>query len=178
MPYKQQLAHKKRTLQLAYERFSQLSADMLPTIQDTIPSPRQWGYRTKITPHFDAPPRWFSRAVAARDPTLKKGEDGIWRALIEFDEHPKGGKKGRGNKVNFGLKRGVQSANEEDAMNGPDSAEVEPVVDRRKDKSYELVVGYEAKKFRGGVLDIEVSRQPSHEGFKLNLRNVPLRLPD
>jgi len=26
-------------------------------VRDTIGSPKKWGYRTKITPHFDAPPK-------------------------------------------------------------------------------------------------------------------------
>lgn len=57
VPYRLQLAHKQRTVDLAYKRFSSLPANKVPTILPTIPSPQQWGYRTKITPHFDAAPR-------------------------------------------------------------------------------------------------------------------------
>jgi len=34
-----------------------LPESSIPTIQATIPSPLQYGYRTKITPHFDPPPK-------------------------------------------------------------------------------------------------------------------------
>lgn len=64
VPYPLQLLHKRKTVQLAYSRFSALSPSFIPEIQPTIGSPKQWGYRTKITPHFDAPPK---AARAARD---------------------------------------------------------------------------------------------------------------
>lgn len=57
MPYALQLLHKRNTVKLAYERFSALDQSVVPEIQPTIGSPKQWGYRTKITPHFDAPPK-------------------------------------------------------------------------------------------------------------------------
>ncbi len=41
-------------------------------MKDTIGSLKQWGYRTKITPHFDAPPKKARRAVEA---TLDGGEE-------------------------------------------------------------------------------------------------------
>lgn len=65
MPYDLQLAHKKRTVQLAYSRFSALKTQEMPEVKDTIPSPKQWAYRTKITPHFDPPPKWAQKAGAA-----------------------------------------------------------------------------------------------------------------
>ena len=34
-----------------------LSESSLPTIGTTMPSPLQYGYRTKITPHFKEPPK-------------------------------------------------------------------------------------------------------------------------
>lgn len=34
-----------------------LSESSIPVIRDTIPSPLTYGYRTKLTPHFDAPPK-------------------------------------------------------------------------------------------------------------------------
>jgi tRNA (uracil-5-)-methyltransferase len=34
-----------------------LPKSSIPAIQPTIPSPLQYGYRTKITPHFDPPPK-------------------------------------------------------------------------------------------------------------------------
>ncbi|WVF69482.1 hypothetical protein IAT40_004259 [Kwoniella sp. CBS 6097] len=57
VPYPLQLLHKRRTVELAYQRFSNLPSTSVPSIQPTIGSPKQWAYRTKITPHFDAPPK-------------------------------------------------------------------------------------------------------------------------
>jgi tRNA (uracil-5-)-methyltransferase len=67
LPYALQLLHKKKTVSLAYSRFSALNATLIPEIQPTIGSPKQWGYRTKITPHFDAPPKAARAAKEARD---------------------------------------------------------------------------------------------------------------
>jgi tRNA (uracil-5-)-methyltransferase len=158
MPYEQQLLHKKRTLQLAYERFSRLSADVIPPIQDTIPSPKQWGYRTKITPHFDAMPKWLQRGIEAKDPSFKRGEDGVWRGLVDPDfRQPV--RKGRG-KVAFGLKAGASSVNEEDAMNeGAEAAEGEG--SQKKEKVWSLKIGFEGKGV--GMLDIEVGPSSSDD---------------
>lgn len=57
VPYALQLQHKHRTVDLAYKRYSALPAEKVPEILPTIGSPIQWGYRTKITPHFDAVPK-------------------------------------------------------------------------------------------------------------------------
>ncbi|MCJ1324167.1 tRNA(m5U54)methyltransferase [Thelotrema lepadinum] len=54
MKYEDQLAHKKTIVEKAYRNFSGL--DSLPEVEDTIGSPLQYGYRTKLTPHFDGPP--------------------------------------------------------------------------------------------------------------------------
>ena len=67
MPYALQLLHKRNTVKLAYQRFSDLDSSIVPEIQPTIGSPKQWGYRTKITPHFDAPPKAARAAKEARD---------------------------------------------------------------------------------------------------------------
>lgn len=56
LDYSEQLKLKKRVLDKAYHNFSNLPAELVPTIQDTIGSPLQYGYRTKLTPHFDGPP--------------------------------------------------------------------------------------------------------------------------
>ncbi|KAG8417740.1 tRNA(m5U54)methyltransferase [Metarhizium acridum] len=47
---------KRRVLEKAYRNFSNLPSELVPAIQDTIGSPLQYGYRTKLTPHFDGPP--------------------------------------------------------------------------------------------------------------------------
>ncbi|KAF2200348.1 S-adenosyl-L-methionine-dependent methyltransferase [Delitschia confertaspora ATCC 74209] len=56
LPYDYQLAHKKTIVEKAYKNFSNLPPELLPPIGDTIGSPLQYGYRTKLTPHFDGPP--------------------------------------------------------------------------------------------------------------------------
>ncbi|KAI1271491.1 S-adenosyl-L-methionine-dependent methyltransferase [Xylaria sp. FL0933] len=56
LDYADQLAHKKRIVERAFAHFSELPPDLIPAIADTIGSPLQYGYRTKLTPHFDGPP--------------------------------------------------------------------------------------------------------------------------
>ncbi|POS82126.1 hypothetical protein EPUL_006430, partial [Erysiphe pulchra] len=66
MDYETQLQHKKKVIQRAYRNFSRLPEQMLPVIGDTIGSPLQYGYRTKLTPHFDAPKGYISKADKMR----------------------------------------------------------------------------------------------------------------
>ncbi|KAI4140849.1 MAG: hypothetical protein L6R39_005625 [Caloplaca ligustica] len=61
LSYEEQLAHKSIILEKAYRNFSTLTPESIPVIGDTIGSPLQYGYRTKITPHFDGPPGSMSR---------------------------------------------------------------------------------------------------------------------
>ncbi|KAK3196852.1 tRNA(m5U54)methyltransferase [Lecanicillium sp. MT-2017a] len=56
LDYAEQLRLKRRVLEKAYANFSNLPAELVPVVQDTIGSPLQYGYRTKLTPHFDGPP--------------------------------------------------------------------------------------------------------------------------
>ena len=56
LPYKDQLDHKKKIVQKAFRLFSNLSPEAVPPVGNTIGSPLQYGYRTKLTPHFDGPP--------------------------------------------------------------------------------------------------------------------------
>jgi tRNA (uracil-5-)-methyltransferase len=81
LSYDVQLDLKRNVVVKAYRNFSGLCpvwvrfalADVLsglpetaiPPIQSTMASPLQYGYRTKITPHFEAPPKKFQK---------KKGE--------------------------------------------------------------------------------------------------------
>ncbi|KAK6955857.1 hypothetical protein Daesc_003502 [Daldinia eschscholtzii] len=58
MNYNNQLKHKKRIVEKAFRHFSQLPPELIPAIQDTIGSPLQYNYRTKLTPHFDGPAGW------------------------------------------------------------------------------------------------------------------------
>ena len=56
MPYDAQLAQKRHVVERAYHNFSGLAPAAIPTVADTVGSPLQYGYRTKLTPHFDGPP--------------------------------------------------------------------------------------------------------------------------
>lgn len=56
MDYADQLKHKRTIVERAFKNFSDLPPELVPTVQDTFRSPLQYGYRTKLTPHFDGPP--------------------------------------------------------------------------------------------------------------------------
>ncbi|KAH7385775.1 uracil-5--methyltransferase [Pyrenochaeta sp. MPI-SDFR-AT-0127] len=74
LPYDYQLQHKKSIVTKAYKNFSNLPPELIPTIGDTIGSPLQYGYRTKLTPHFDGPP----------DARRSDGRNGIKRSFKEM----------------------------------------------------------------------------------------------
>ncbi|KAF5371304.1 hypothetical protein D9758_004267 [Tetrapyrgos nigripes] len=56
LSYETQLDFKRNVVIKAYKNYSHLPATSIPKVQPTIGSPLQYGYRTKITPHFQAPP--------------------------------------------------------------------------------------------------------------------------
>lgn len=56
MDYAEQLKHKRTIVERAFRNFSDLPPELVPAVQDTFGSPLQYGYRTKLTPHFDGPP--------------------------------------------------------------------------------------------------------------------------
>ncbi|PHH75175.1 hypothetical protein CDD80_2587 [Ophiocordyceps camponoti-rufipedis] len=66
LDYAEQLRLKRRVLVKAYRNFANLSADLVPEVAETIASPLQYGYRTKLTPHFDGPPSSASRRHSKR----------------------------------------------------------------------------------------------------------------
>lgn len=55
LPYEKQLEHKRRVVQKAFINFSDLPTELIPEILPTMGSPLQYGYRTKLTPHFNGP---------------------------------------------------------------------------------------------------------------------------
>ncbi|KAI9452425.1 S-adenosyl-L-methionine-dependent methyltransferase [Lactarius psammicola] len=57
LSYETQLDLKRNVVVKAYQNYSNLPESSIPNIQPTIPSPLQYGYRTKITPHFEPPPK-------------------------------------------------------------------------------------------------------------------------
>lgn len=72
LPYQQQLALKRWVLQKAMKNFSGLHPDQIPEVKETIPSPSQYGYRTKITPHFDLPKPLQTKIREAKKAAKKK----------------------------------------------------------------------------------------------------------
>ncbi|PKS10416.1 hypothetical protein jhhlp_002167 [Lomentospora prolificans] len=56
LDYPEQLRHKRTIVEKAFRNFSHLPPELIPVVGDTIGSPLQYGYRTKLTPHFDGPP--------------------------------------------------------------------------------------------------------------------------
>ncbi|KAI1327602.1 uracil-5--methyltransferase [Xylariaceae sp. FL0255] len=58
LDYSHQLSLKKTIVEKAYANFSNLAPEHIPAVGDTIGSPLQYGYRTKLTPHFDGPTGW------------------------------------------------------------------------------------------------------------------------
>jgi tRNA (uracil-5-)-methyltransferase len=69
MDYADQLRHKKTIVERAFKNFSDLPPELIPAVKDTFGSPLQYGYRTKLTPHFDGPPGFQGKR---RGPKEKK----------------------------------------------------------------------------------------------------------
>src|SRR3569833_121788 len=74
LDYDEQLAIKKRIVEKAFRNFSQLPPELVPAVLDTIGRPLQYGYRTKLTPHFDGPPG-FQKKGLAQKPTFEQVPD-------------------------------------------------------------------------------------------------------
>lgn len=84
LPYETQLQLKQRVVEKAYEAYSGLTSSSLPPVQPTILSPKQYAYRTKITPHFDAPPKAVRKAFGQENGAGKLATQ--WEARIGFDQ--------------------------------------------------------------------------------------------
>ena len=82
--YPTQLVFKRQTIENAYKYYApKLTANSeLPSIDDTEPSPIQYNYRTKLTPHFNIPMRKTGAMLETR-PNLGFGSKGrpSWRAV-------------------------------------------------------------------------------------------------
>jgi tRNA (uracil-5-)-methyltransferase len=95
LPYPAQLAHKKTIVEKAYRNFSGLPAVLVPAVGDTMGSPLQYGYRTKLTPHFDGPPggrkagRKGERAYFTEVPPIGFMQKGT-RKTLDIEECPIG----------------------------------------------------------------------------------------
>ncbi|KAI0598644.1 uracil-5--methyltransferase [Biscogniauxia sp. FL1348] len=90
LDYDEQLRLKRRIVEKAFKNFSQLPPELIPAIQDTIGSPLQYGYRTKLTPHFDGPQGWRK----AKTPFEKRPDIGFMpkgkRKTIDIEDCPIG----------------------------------------------------------------------------------------
>lgn len=74
LSYAEQLMHKRSVIVRAYQNFSNLIPELVPLIGETIGSPLQYGYRTKLTPHFDGPPGCLKKNRKGRfDGVERKG---------------------------------------------------------------------------------------------------------
>ena len=85
LPYSYQLAHKRTIVEKAYQNFSNLPSSLIPEVGETIGSPLQYGYRTKLTPHFDGPPG------GRRD--RRHGEKVTWKEVPPIGYMKKGTRK-------------------------------------------------------------------------------------
>ncbi|KAH7103195.1 S-adenosyl-L-methionine-dependent methyltransferase [Auriculariales sp. MPI-PUGE-AT-0066] len=90
LSYEKQLETKATVVGKAYENYSskRYSPQMSRPCCPTMPSPLQYNYRTKITPHFDAPPA--NRTNRGGRQRQKKDRDSDWQLAIGFEV------KGRG----------------------------------------------------------------------------------
>ncbi|KAF8599261.1 tRNA methyltransferase [Ceratobasidium sp. AG-I] len=87
--YDNQLLVKQEIVRKAFANFSGLSAESVPSPLATMPSPLQFNYRTKITPHFDAPPSNRKRRGGKSKPAAKgedKDADADWELRIGFNQ--------------------------------------------------------------------------------------------
>jgi tRNA (uracil-5-)-methyltransferase len=58
----------------------------VPDVQPTLPSPLQYGYRTKLTPHFEPPSK---EAKAAGDPAVSIGfEERGRKRVVDIEQCP------------------------------------------------------------------------------------------
>lgn len=84
LSYEQQLLHKKGVVIAAFKNFSLLDSSLIPQVEDTIGSPLQYHYRTKITPHFDQPRRGFAEGELPQIGFNEKGR----RKVLDIEECP------------------------------------------------------------------------------------------
>ncbi|KAK2058774.1 S-adenosyl-L-methionine-dependent methyltransferase [Colletotrichum caudatum] len=103
LSYDAQLAHKRTIVEKAYRNFSNLDPALVPEVAETVGSPLQYGYRTKLTPHFDGPPGHHKknrpRQALGRVPEIGFNLKGR-RAVLDIEDCPIGT-----DAVRLGMKR-------------------------------------------------------------------------
>ncbi|TNY24644.1 S-adenosyl-L-methionine-dependent methyltransferase [Rhodotorula diobovata] len=92
LAYDEQLEMKREVVRRAFANFSGLDPSLVPAVGPTLPSPLEYGYRTKLTPHFQVPPsknpnrnRRKPKGGAAQDQP-PQGEDKEWEVTIGFEQ--------------------------------------------------------------------------------------------
>ncbi|KAL4254922.1 class I-like SAM-binding methyltransferase superfamily protein [Abortiporus biennis] len=96
LSYETQLDWKKNVVVKAYQNYSNLPGTDIPTVLPTIGSPLQYSYRTKLTPHFDAPTKNQAKNIpddGSRPEWLRIGFNGTnSRSVMDIEECPIGTK--------------------------------------------------------------------------------------
>ncbi|KAJ9149943.1 tRNA (Uracil-5-)-methyltransferase [Pleurostoma richardsiae] len=94
LDYAEQLRLKRTIVEKAFRNFSQLPPELIPQIQDTIGSPLQYNYRTKLTPHFDGPPGFHRRGRGKKQALQEVPEIGFMqkgtRKTLDIEDCPIG----------------------------------------------------------------------------------------
>ena len=83
MSMEDQLVHKRNVVRRAYDRLI-FENGKLPEIGETIPSPIQYTYRTKLTPHFDLPKSGLKEGAQLNIGFNEKGRNRI----VDIEECP------------------------------------------------------------------------------------------
>ncbi|KAI1624644.1 TRM2 protein [Exophiala viscosa] len=89
IPYEDQLQHKKTIVEKAFKNFSNLDPSVIPPVGDTIGSPLQYGYRTKLTPHYDRPKRVDAQKDGDKPPPVGFSKKNV-RVVLDIEQCPIG----------------------------------------------------------------------------------------
>lgn len=153
LPYELQLQHKKTIVEKAYRNFSGLTPNAIPAVGETIGSPLQYSYRTKLTPHFDGPPGSMSRKAKRTNPSERK----------RFEEVPP---------IGFQLKGSRKTIDIEDCPIGTDAVRAGMKTERKR-------ISEEIAKYTKGATILlrentvrRPSRQPEQE-FSASIPSQP-----
>ncbi|GAA5895266.1 hypothetical protein JCM8208_005956 [Rhodotorula glutinis] len=89
LAYDEQLEMKREVVRRAFANFSGLDPSLVPAIGPTLPSPLEYGYRTKLTPHFQVPPSKNpnrNRRKPKGDGNDEPDKDKEWEITIGFEQ--------------------------------------------------------------------------------------------
>ncbi|KAK4056666.1 tRNA(m5U54)methyltransferase [Microbotryomycetes sp. JL221] len=91
LSYDDQLEIKRNVVRKAFQNFAKLDPSLVPDIGPTLPSPLQYGYRTKLTPHFEVPPtnKRQNKKPRITDSTNGNNQQAAikeWQVTIGFEE--------------------------------------------------------------------------------------------